>query len=137
MQLGKFTIFVAALGASQTAVAPSPDKMSMDIAQVDKLTGATSSYLQRLSLSGKGETRYVELIYTERNFMNNLGIKNNVLGDSGVGKQTRRIIDSYGNEMAKFLDDAMVRLDFCNDQLTSARKDFETALKTTRGKFPA
>lgn len=69
--------------------------------------------------------------------MNNLGIKNNVLTDSGVSKQTRKIIDSYGNEMAEFLDDAMGRLDFCNDQLTLARKDFETALKTTRGKFLA
>lgn len=46
----------------------------------------------------------------------------NVFADSGVGKQTRRIIDSYGNEMAKFLDDAIERLDFCKDQLTSARK---------------
>lgn len=54
--------------------------------------------------------------------MNNLGIMDNVLADSGVGKQTRRIIDLYGNEMAKFLDDAMGRLDFCNDQLTSVRK---------------
>lgn len=61
MYLGMFTIFVAALGASQTAVVFSLYKMSMDIGQVDKLTGAASSYLQRLSLSGKGETRYFEV----------------------------------------------------------------------------